>query len=82
MQEIESHEQKIKSKKEEENKKEKTFTTSNTSSNANNMESMATNLAIGDVPRITIKKKIMKRKMNIKIRSLMVYATTVVRRGK
>ena len=52
-----------------------------TSSDAKGVKSMATNLAIGDVPKVIIKKKKTKRKMNIKIRSLMVYVITVVRRG-
>ena len=46
------------------------FITSNKSSDADDVESMAMNLAFEDVPKIIIKKKKMKRKRNIKIRSL------------
>ena len=46
-------------------------------SNARDVESMATNLAIGDVPKIKMREKKMKRKSNIKIEKLKEYATTV-----
>ena len=42
---------------------------------------MDTNLAIGDDPKIKLKKKKMKRKLNIKIESLKKYATTVDRKS-
>ena len=45
------------------------------------MESTATNLETGDVPKVRMKKKTVKRKMNIKIRDLKEYATTVDRKG-
>ena len=53
----------------------------NTSNDANGVESVATNLVIGDVLNIIMEKRKTKRKMNIELRSLKVYAITVVRRG-
>ena len=55
-------------------------TTSSTNSNAEGVECMATNLAIGDVPKAITKKKKMKRKMIIIINGLKVCVITVVRR--
>ena len=75
---------KIKSKKEEKNEKEKALKKliiSNISSNAGDVESMVTNLVIGDVPKIKMKKKKMKRKSSIKTENLKEYATTVDKRG-
>ena len=53
----------------------------NTNSGAGDVESMATNLAIGDVLKIKMKEKKMKKKSNIKIESLKEEPTTVDRRG-
>ena len=46
--------------------KKKKYIISNISSNAGNVESMTINLAIGDVPKIRMKKKKMKRMSNKK----------------
>ena len=54
---------------------------SSTSSNARDVESMATNLAIGDVSKIKMKKIKMKRKLSIKSESSKEFATTVNKRG-
>ena len=53
----------------------------NISSNAVDVESMATNLVIEDVPKVKMKKKKMKRQSSVKIGSLKENATTVDRRG-
>ena len=51
------------------------------SRDAGNVESTATNLVIEDILKIKMKKKKMKRKLNIKIGSLKEYATTVDIKG-
>ena len=65
--------EKIKSKKEEKTKKKKhsVCMINNTNSGAKNVESMATNLAIGDALKIKMKRKKMMRKQNIKTENLM-----------
>ena len=55
-------------------------TKNSSNSDAEGVECMATNLAIGDVPKVITKKKKMKKKINMKIKRLMVYVITVVRR--
>ena len=53
----------------------------NISSDPRDVESIATNLAIRDVPKIKMREKKMKRESNIKIENLKEFATTVDRRG-
>ena len=63
------------------NKKHRMHTINNTSSNTSEVESIATNLVIGDVLRLKMKKKKIKGKLNIKIDSLKEYSFTVDRKG-
>ena len=75
---------KVKKKKKLKKKKHWTLKKSNISSNARNVESMATNLVIGDALNIKMKKiKIMRKQtdMNIKIKKLKECATIAVRKG-
>ena len=53
----------------------------NIRSDAEDVESMATNLAMGDVPKIKMREKKIKRKWNTKIENLKEFTTTVDRRG-
>ena len=53
---------------------------SNIRSDARDVESMVINLAIGDVPKIKMKKEKIKRKLSIKTESLKEFATTVDKR--
>ena len=48
---------------------------------AKGLESMATNLAIGNAPKIMKKRKKAKRKTITMIKNLMIYVITVVRKG-
>ena len=50
-------------------------------SSAGDVESIATNLAIGDVLKIKTKEKKMIRERNTKTENLMAFATTVVKKG-
>ena len=54
---------------------------SSISKDASDVENMVTNLVIGNVPKLKMKKEKMKRKLNIKIGSLKEYVTTVDRKG-
>ena len=54
---------------------------SNINSGAGDVESMVTNLLIGNVLKIKMKEKKMIRKRSIKTESLMEFATTVVKKG-